>query len=208
MEITTFRASQLRPGFASSRGGRFGDCPRAIWSAATSHHDHGARVTATRRANLLTAGIGGAAGQQRHPGGAVGALATIRRGCQRRAAVRNLICGARVRAVIERWRRSWPKSAPNAGPPAGQAAGRTGRSIDLMVQSGKGAAFRPEPRDADGDRRTSPLSTRTSISIFDRAAAAIALEDDGSGVVCWAALLHIGKPATRRHEPDCGPSPR
>lgn len=80
--------------------------------------------------------------------------------------------------------------------------------IDLMVQSGMGAVVLPEiggMRMAIDEHHQHKDVYQHSLTVLRQA---IALEDDGPDLVLrWAALLHdIGKPATRRHEPDGGVS--
>ena len=80
--------------------------------------------------------------------------------------------------------------------------------IDLMVQSGLGEVVLPEV----GDMRMAIDEHHQHKDVYQHSLTvlrqAIGLEDDGPDLVLrWAALLHdIGKPATRRHEPDGGVS--
>ena len=80
--------------------------------------------------------------------------------------------------------------------------------IDLLVQSGMGEVVLPEVggmRMAIDEHHQHKDVYQHSLTVLRQA---IALEDDGPDLVLrWAALLHdIGKPATRRHEPDGGVS--
>ncbi|OBI79345.1 CCA tRNA nucleotidyltransferase [Mycobacterium sp. E740] len=80
--------------------------------------------------------------------------------------------------------------------------------IDLMVQTGLGDVVLPEVgamRMAIDEHHQHKDVYWHSLTVLKQA---IALEDDGPDLVLrWAALLHdIGKPATRRHEPDGGVS--
>ncbi|OBI44286.1 CCA tRNA nucleotidyltransferase [Mycobacterium kyorinense] len=80
--------------------------------------------------------------------------------------------------------------------------------IDLMVQTGMGEVVLPEiggMRMAIDEHHQHKDVYQHSLTVLRQA---IALEDDGPDLVLrWAALLHdIGKPATRRHEPDGGVS--
>ena len=80
--------------------------------------------------------------------------------------------------------------------------------IDLMVQTGLGDVVLPEVgamRMAIDEHHQHKDVYRHSLTVLRQA---IGLEDDGPDLVLrWAALLHdIGKPATRRHEPDGGVS--
>ncbi|UXA18148.1 CCA tRNA nucleotidyltransferase [Mycobacterium sp. SMC-4] len=82
--------------------------------------------------------------------------------------------------------------------------------IDLMVQTGLGDVVLPEVggmRMAIDEHHQHKDVYQHSLTVLQQA---IALEDRDSGpdlVLRWAALLHdIGKPATRRHEPDGGVS--
>jgi poly(A) polymerase len=76
--------------------------------------------------------------------------------------------------------------------------------IELMVDSGMGDVVLPEVgamRLAIDEHHQHKDVYRHSLTVLRRA---IALEDEGPDLVLrWAALLHdIGKPATRKHEPD------
>ncbi len=80
--------------------------------------------------------------------------------------------------------------------------------IDLMVQSGLGDVVLPEigaMRMAIDEHHQHKDVYQHSLTVLRQA---IALEDDGPDLVLrWAALLHdIGKPDTRKHEPDGGVS--
>jgi poly(A) polymerase len=80
--------------------------------------------------------------------------------------------------------------------------------IDLMVQSGMGDVVLPEVgamRLTIDEHHQHKDVYRHSLTVLRQA---IDLEDDGPDLVLrWAALLHdIGKPATRRLEPDGGVS--
>ncbi|HEU4360409.1 MAG TPA: CCA tRNA nucleotidyltransferase [Mycobacterium sp.] len=80
--------------------------------------------------------------------------------------------------------------------------------IDLMVASGMGEMVLPEiggMRMAIDEHHQHKDVYQHSLTVLRQA---IALEDDGPDLVLrWAALLHdIGKPTTRRHEPDGGVS--
>jgi poly(A) polymerase len=80
--------------------------------------------------------------------------------------------------------------------------------IDLMVQTGLGDVVLPEVgamRMAIDEHHQHKDVYWHSLTVLRQA---IALEDDGPDLVLrWAALLHdIGKPATRKHEPDGGVS--
>ncbi|BBZ09650.1 CCA tRNA nucleotidyltransferase [Mycolicibacterium doricum] len=80
--------------------------------------------------------------------------------------------------------------------------------IDLMVQTGLGDVVLPEVggmRMAIDEHHQHKDVYWHSLTVLRQA---IDLEDDGPDLVLrWAALLHdIGKPATRRHEPDGGVS--
>ncbi|WP_102146107.1 CCA tRNA nucleotidyltransferase, partial [Mycobacterium hubeiense] len=80
--------------------------------------------------------------------------------------------------------------------------------IDLMVQTGLGEVVLPEVgamRMAIDEHHQHKDVYWHSLTVLRQA---IDLEDDGPDLVLrWAALLHdIGKPATRRHEPDGGVS--
>lgn len=80
--------------------------------------------------------------------------------------------------------------------------------IDLLVQTGMGAVVLPEVggmQMAIDEHHQHKDVYRHSLTVLRQA---IELEDEGPDLVLrWAALLHdIGKPATRRHEPDGGVS--
>ncbi len=80
--------------------------------------------------------------------------------------------------------------------------------IDLMVQSGLGEVVLPEVgamRMAIDEHHQHKDVYQHSLTVLRQA---IGLEDAGPDLVLrWAALLHdIGKPATRKHEPDGGVS--
>ncbi|GAC1650858.1 MAG: CCA tRNA nucleotidyltransferase [Mycobacterium sp.] len=80
--------------------------------------------------------------------------------------------------------------------------------IDLMVQTGLGDVVLPEVgamRMAIDEHHQHKDVYWHSLTVLRQA---IELEDDGADLVLrWAALLHdIGKPATRKHEPDGGVS--
>ncbi|MGH3966619.1 MAG: CCA tRNA nucleotidyltransferase, partial [Mycobacterium sp.] len=80
--------------------------------------------------------------------------------------------------------------------------------IDLLVQTGMGDVVLPEVggmRMAIDEHHQHKDVYQHSLTVLRQA---IELEDDQPDlVVRWAALLHdIGKPATRRHEPDGGVS--
>ena len=81
--------------------------------------------------------------------------------------------------------------------------------IDLMVQTGLGEVVLPEVgamRMAIDEHHQHKDVYQHSLTVLRQA---IDLEDSGGPdlVLRWAALLHdIGKPATRRHEPDGGVS--
>ncbi|EUA08045.1 CCA tRNA nucleotidyltransferase [Mycobacterium kansasii 732] len=80
--------------------------------------------------------------------------------------------------------------------------------IDLMVQTGMGEVVLPEigrMRMAIDEHHQHKDVYQHSLTVLRQA---MALEDDGPDLVLrWAALLHdIGKPGTRRHEPNGGVS--
>ncbi|KAA8966507.1 CCA tRNA nucleotidyltransferase [Mycobacterium sp.] len=80
--------------------------------------------------------------------------------------------------------------------------------IELLVSTGMGAVVLPEVgamQMAIDEHHQHKDVYRHSLTVLRQA---IRLEDEGPDLVLrWAALLHdIGKPATRRHEPDGGVS--
>jgi poly(A) polymerase len=80
--------------------------------------------------------------------------------------------------------------------------------IDLLVQTGMGEVVLPEVggmQMAIDEHHQHKDVYQHSLTVLRQA---MALEDDGPDLVLrWAALLHdIGKPATRRHEPNGGVS--
>jgi poly(A) polymerase len=80
--------------------------------------------------------------------------------------------------------------------------------IDVMVESGLGDVVLPEigaMRMAIDEHHQHKDVYQHSLTVLRQA---IGLEDDGPDLVLrWSALLHdIGKPSTRRHEPDGGVS--
>lgn len=80
--------------------------------------------------------------------------------------------------------------------------------IDLLVQTGMGRVVLPEVggmQMAIDEHHQHKDVYQHSLTVLRQA---MALEDDGPDLVLrWAALLHdIGKPATRRHEPNGGVS--
>ncbi|OBA59787.1 CCA tRNA nucleotidyltransferase [Mycobacterium sp. 1100029.7] len=80
--------------------------------------------------------------------------------------------------------------------------------IDLLVQTGMGQVVLPEVggmQMAIDEHHQHKDVYWHSLTVLSQA---VALEDDGPDLVLrWAALLHdIGKPGTRRHEPDGGVS--
>jgi poly(A) polymerase len=80
--------------------------------------------------------------------------------------------------------------------------------LDLLVETGLGAVVLPEVgamRMAIDEHHQHKDVYQHSLTVVRQA---IDLEDDGPDLVLrWAALLHdIGKPSTRRHEPDGGVS--
>ena len=80
--------------------------------------------------------------------------------------------------------------------------------IDLLVETGMGEVVLPEVggmQMAIDEHHQHKDVYQHSLTVLRQA---IALEDDGPDLVLrWAALLHdIGKPATRRHEPNGGVS--
>ena len=83
-----------------------------------------------------------------------------------------------------------------------------GAGIDLLVQTGMGEVVLPEVggmQMAIDEHHQHKDVYQHSLTVLRQA---IALEDEGPDLVLrWAALLHdVGKPATRRHEPDGGVS--
>lgn len=111
-----------------------------------------------------------------------------------------------ARITVERVAAELDKMLLGANPVAG---------IDLMVQTGLGEVVLPEVggmRMAIDEHHQHKDVYQHSLTVLRQA---IALEERGPGgdgagpdlVLRWAALLHdIGKPATRRHEPDGGVS--
>jgi poly(A) polymerase len=80
--------------------------------------------------------------------------------------------------------------------------------VDLLVQTGMGEVVLPEVggmQMAIDEHHQHKDVYQHSLTVLRQA---MALEDDGPDLVLrWAALLHdIGKPATRRHEPNGGVS--
>jgi poly(A) polymerase len=80
--------------------------------------------------------------------------------------------------------------------------------LDLLVETGMGEVVLPEVggmRMAIDEHHQHKDVYQHSLTVLKQA---IALEDDGPDLVLrWAALLHdIGKPTTRRHEPNGGVS--
>jgi poly(A) polymerase len=80
--------------------------------------------------------------------------------------------------------------------------------IDLLVRTGMGEVVLPEVGGMEmaiDEHHQHKDVYQHSLTVLRQA---IALEDDGPDLVLrWAALLHdIGKPATRRHEPNGGVS--
>jgi poly(A) polymerase len=103
------------------------------------------------------------------------------------------------RITAERVAAELDKLILGADPPAG---------IDLMVDTGLGDVVLPEigaMRMAIDEHHQHKDVYQHSLTVLRQA---IGLEDDGADLVLrWAALLHdIGKPSTRRHEPDGGVS--
>lgn len=110
------------------------------------------------------------------------------------------MAGALERITAERVAAELDKLILGSDPVAG---------IDLMVESGLGDVVLPEigaMRMAIDEHHQHKDVYQHSLTVLRQA---IALEDpdDRDLVLRWAALLHdIGKPATRRHEPDGGVS--
>lgn len=102
------------------------------------------------------------------------------------------------RITVERVAAELDKLLLGADPVAG---------IDLMVQTGLGDVVLPEVggmRMAIDEHHQHKDVYQHSLTVLRQA---IDLEDEPDLVLRWAALLHdIGKPATRRHEPDGGVS--
>ena len=104
------------------------------------------------------------------------------------------------RITVERVAVELDKMLLGANPVAG---------IDLMVQTGMGEVVLPEVgamRMAIDEHHQHKDVYQHSLTVLRQA---MALEEPGQPdlVLRWAALLHdIGKPATRRHEPDGGVS--
>ncbi|MHA0289971.1 CCA tRNA nucleotidyltransferase [Mycobacterium sp. C3-094] len=104
-----------------------------------------------------------------------------------------------ARISVERVAAELDKMLLGADPVAG---------VDLMVQTGLGEIVLPEVgamRMAIDEHHQHKDVYQHSLTVLRQA---IDLETDGPDLVLrWAALLHdIGKPATRRHEPDGGVS--
>ncbi|HWT47547.1 MAG TPA: CCA tRNA nucleotidyltransferase [Mycobacterium sp.] len=106
-----------------------------------------------------------------------------------------------ARISVERVAAELDKLLLGANPVAG---------IDLLVQTGMGEVVLPEVGDmqmAIDEHHQHKDVYQHSLTVLRQA---IALEDPDTGpdlVLRWAALLHdIGKPATRRHEPNGGVS--
>ena len=121
-----------------------------------------------------------------------------RRGCGRRSSDMAPELG---RITVERVAAELDKLLLGADPVAG---------IDLMVQTGMGDVVLPEVggmQMAIDEHHQHKDVYQHSLTVLRQA---IALEDSRRRpdlVLRWAALLHdIGKPATRRHEPDGGVS--
>ncbi len=108
------------------------------------------------------------------------------------------MAGALERITAERVAAELDKMVLGADPPAG---------IDLMVDTGLGDVVLPEigaMRMAIDEHHQHKDVYQHSLTVLRQA---IALEDGPDLVLRWAALLHdIGKPSTRRHEPDGGVS--
>jgi poly(A) polymerase len=107
--------------------------------------------------------------------------------------------GELARISVERVAAELDKLLLGADPAAG---------IDLMVETGMGDVVMPEVggmRMAIDEHHQHKDVYQHSLTVLRQA---IALEDDGPDLVLrWAALLHdIGKPDTRRHEPNGGVS--
>ena len=103
-----------------------------------------------------------------------------------------------ARIAVERVSAELDKLLLGADPAAG---------INLMVESGLGDVVLPEigaMRMAIDEHHQHKDVYQHSLTVLQQA---IALEDGPDLVLRWAALLHdIGKPETRRHEPDGGVS--
>jgi len=103
-----------------------------------------------------------------------------------------------ARIAVERVSAELDKLLLGADPAAG---------IDLMVESGLGDVVLPEigaMRMAIDEHHQHKDVYQHSLTVLQQV---IALEDGPDLVLRWAALLHdIGKPETRRHEPDGGVS--
>jgi poly(A) polymerase len=109
------------------------------------------------------------------------------------------MAGQLERITAERVATELDKTILGADPAAG---------IDVMVASGLGDVVLPEigaMRMAIDEHHQHKDVYQHSLTVLRQA---IGLEDDGADLVLrWAALLHdIGKPSTRRHEPDGGVS--
>ena len=109
------------------------------------------------------------------------------------------MAGELARISVERVAVELDKMLLGADPVAG---------IDLLVETGMGEVVLPEVggmRMAIDEHHQHKDVYQHSLTVLRQA---IALEDDGPDLVLrWAALLHdIGKPDTRRHEPNGGVS--
>jgi poly(A) polymerase len=109
------------------------------------------------------------------------------------------MAGQLERITVERVAAELDKLLLGSDPAAG---------IDLMVESGLGDVAVPEigaMRMAIDEHHQHKDVYQHSLTVLRQA---MALEDDGPDLVLrWSALLHdIGKPSTRKHEPDGGVS--
>jgi poly(A) polymerase len=109
------------------------------------------------------------------------------------------MAGELARISVERVAAELDKLLQGSDPVAG---------IDLLVETGMGDVVLPEigaMRMAIDEHHQHKDVYQHSLTVLRQA---IALEDDGPDLVLrWAALLHdIGKPGTRRHEPNGGVS--